>query len=66
MIFALILESIGGGASHEGNITIIDVNNNKAITKLRHVDLKKMTIADCREKLQIELASFSFIDETGV
>ena len=57
---------MGGGASHEGNITIIDVNNNKAITKLRRVDLKKMTIADCREKLQIELASFSFIDETGM
>jgi len=57
---------MGSGASVEKDITIIEVNTNKVITKIRSVNLNKITIADCRIKLLKKVNSFNFIDETGI
>ena len=57
---------MGSGASVEKDITIIEVNTNKVITKIRSVNLNKITIADCRIKLLKMVQSFNFIDGAGI
>ena len=53
-------------ASIESDISIIDDDTNNIITKLRNVNLKKVTLADCRNKLIKLFNSFYFVDANGV
>ena len=46
---------MGGSASIESNITIFDADTNNVITKIQNVNLKKLTLADCRDKLMKRL-----------
>ena len=57
---------MGSSASIEQDITVIDVERENVVTKLRNINPKKLTLADCRNKLKAELASFYFVDEIGV
>ena len=58
---------MGGSASIEsGYITIIDGDTKNVIIKLRNVNLKKITLADCRIKLLEILNGFYFIDANGI
>ena len=57
---------MGGSASIESDICIIDADTNNIITKLRNVNLKKVTLADCRNKLIKLFNSFYFVDANGV
>ena len=40
---------MGGSASIESDITIFDADTNDIVTKIRDVNLKKLTLADCRD-----------------
>ena len=57
---------MGGSASIESDITVIDVDTGNVITKIRNVNLKKLTLADCRNKLIKRLNAFYFVDANGV
>ena len=57
---------MGGSASIESEITVIDTDTNNIITKLRDINLKKTTLADCRDKLMKRLNAFHFVDANGV
>ena len=57
---------MGGSASIESDITVIDIDTGNVITKIRNVNLKKLTLADCRNKLSTLLNAFYFVDAIGV
>ena len=57
---------MGGSASIESDITIFDADTNDIVTKIRDVNLKKLTLADCRNKLTTLLNAFYFVDAIGV
>ena len=57
---------MGGGASTERDVTIVNADNNDIITKLRKINPKKLTLADCRNKLSMKIDKFYFVDESGI
>ena len=57
---------MGGSASIESDITVIDVDTGNVVTKIRNINLKKLTLAGCRNKLIKRLNAFYFVDANGV